>query len=561
MTAAPLCCHWPEGRIIAVLPLLAALPLVCTIVLMAGFNWPARRTLPLAWLGTALIAATAWQVDLHALAAYSLYGALKALDILLVLYGALVVLQLLRASGAMDAIAHAFDGLTRDARLQAILVGWLFGGFIEGMAGYGTPAALAAPLLVGLGFPPLAAVATALLYNCTPVSFAAGGVPIAAAVETLSGLVPAEAADAFAYDLGLRVALIHSILGCFLPLAGIALLTRAFGAERSFRPALACAPFALFAGAAFCGPYLLAAWWLGPEFPSIVGSILGMLLVVAAVRTGFLVPKNPWTFPDAVQWPAAWLGGAPAAVAARTATPMPLLRAALPYALIAGLLVLTRVPALGVQPWLRDCVLTWEDLLGVPGLTWRFAWAYNPGVLPFLLVALLIAPLHGLTRGALAAGFLGGAKQVWGAGLALTGGVAMVQVMLHSGDGDLPGMTAVLAQSAAAITGSAYGVISPVVGLLGAFMSGSNTVSNILFATFQYSTAVLLGLSPLWTLAAQVVGGAAGSMAGFNTVVAACTATGMRAAEGAVMRRNALPALVYALLAGLLALAGAALAK
>lgn len=543
------------------LPLIAALPLLCTVVLMAGFNWPARYTLPLAWLGTVLLAAAAWHLDAQHLAAYSLYGALKALDILLVLYGALVVLHLLRASGAMYAIAHGFDGLTRDARIQAILVGWLFGGFIEGMAGYGTPAALAAPLLVGLGFPPLAAVATALLYNCTPVSFAAGGVPIAAAVETLSGLVPASGAAAFEYDLGLRVALIHATLGLFLPFVGIALLTRAFGAERSLRPAWECAPFALFAGAAFCGPYLLAAWWLGPEFPSIVGSIVGMILVITAVRVGFLVPKTVWTFPVSTAWPAAWLGGtAPKAYTPATA-PMPLWRACLPYALIAGLLVLTRVPALGLQPWLQEIRLSWENVLGVPDLHWHFAWAYNPGVVPFLLVALLIAPLHGLSRRALGEGFLGGARQVWGAGLALTGGVAMVQVMLHSGDAGSPGMMAVLAQGVAGLTGSAYGVVSPVVGLLGAFMSGSNTVSNILFASFQYSTAVLIGLSPLWTVAAQVVGGAAGSMAGFNTVVAACTATGMRDTEGAIMRRNALPALIYALLAGLLALAGAALAE
>lgn len=535
--------------------LLAALPILFAVGAMAGLNWPARRVLPLAWLLAAGLAAAAWGADARTLAAATLAGVLKAADIVLILFGALVVLQLLQRSGGMGAIARGFDGLTRDARVQAILVAWLFGAFIEGMAGYGTPAALAAPLLIGLGFPPLAAVATALLCNSTPVSFAAGGVPIEAAVGTLAGILPAGEADAFRHALGFRVALLHAAVGLWLPLGAVALLVRGWGvgADRSWRAVGDCAPFAIFSGAAFCGPYLAAAWWLGPEFPSIVGSITGLALVLGAVRAGFLAPRDVWAFPPA---------DADAAPAAdrRADAKMPLCRACLPYALIAGLLLLTRLPGLGMEAWLRAATLSWPDMLGVAGLDLRLAFGLNPGLLPFLPVALLIGPLHGLCWAEWRAGVADGARQVSGALPALAGGLALVQVMLATAlTPGQPGMMAALAGGAAAITGPAYGLAAPIIGLVGALVAGSNTVSNILFTPFQYATAELLGRSTLWTVAAQVAGGAAGSMAGFNTVVAACAAAGLRGAEGAVMRRNALPCLGYATAAGLIAMGAAAL--
>jgi lactate permease len=550
----------------------AALPILFAVGAMAGLNWPARRVLPVAWGMALAVAMAAWGMDARTAAAASLVGALKALDIVLILFGALAVLQLLQRSGGMRAIAHGFDGLTRDARVQAILVAWLFGAFIEGMAGYGTPAALAAPLLAGLGFPPMAAVATALVCNSTPVSFAAGGVPIEAAVGTLAGVLPAGTEGAFRHALGLRVALAHAAVGLWLPLAAVALLVRGWGADaaaRSWRAVGACAPFALFSGAAFCVPYLAAAWLLGPEFPSIVGSLCGLALVLGAVRRGVLVPREVWRFAGADRGAEAGVPGAAPFLAGEAGDwgsgaggqdGMPLWRACLPYALIAVLLLATRLPGLGVEAWLRAAAVVWTDVLGVAGLDLRLGFGLNPGLLPFLPVALLIGPLHGLRPAELRAGLLDGARQVSGAVPALAGGLALVQVMLATAlTAGQPGMMDALAGAAAAVAGPAYGLAAPLIGLVGALVSGSNTVSNILFTPFQYATAELIGASTLWTVAAQVAGGAAGSMAGFNTVVAACAAVGLRGREGAIMRRNAGPALAYATAAGLIALGAATL--
>ena len=158
--------------------LLAFIPILLTIILLAVGNWPAKRALPIAWALTAVIALAIWKVDVVHVFGFSLFGMGKAFDLLVIIFGAILILNTLKQSGAMETINQGFRGITTDRRIQVIIIGWLFGAFIEGAAGFGTPAALAAPLLVGLGFPPLAAAMSTLILNSTPVSFGAAGTPI-----------------------------------------------------------------------------------------------------------------------------------------------------------------------------------------------------------------------------------------------------------------------------------------------------------------------------------------------------------------------------------------------
>ena len=160
------------------LSLLATLPIVAVALLLVLLRWPARRAMPIAYLVTAALGLLVWQVPVRQVAAASINGLVVAATLLYIIFGAILLLNTLRQSGAIQAIRSGFTNVTPDRRIQVVIIAWLFGSFIEGAAGFGTPAAIAVPLLVGLGFPAMGAVMAGMIIQSTPVSFGAVGTPI-----------------------------------------------------------------------------------------------------------------------------------------------------------------------------------------------------------------------------------------------------------------------------------------------------------------------------------------------------------------------------------------------
>lgn len=530
--------------------ILAFIPILLTIVLMAGFNWGAKKALPLSWLLSALIALLYWKIDLLNVAAYSFFGVLKALDILIIIFGAILILNTLKISGAMAAINNGFQGITRDRRIQAIIIGYMFGAFIEGAAGFGTPAALAGPLLVGLGFPPLAAAIIALIFNSVPVAFGAVGTPIFGAMSTLSTNLGEVGAYASVFQTVLTqwIALPNALAGTLLPLIGLMIMTKIFGKKKSIRPALEVAPFAIFAGLSFMIPYALIAYAFGPELPSLVGAFIGLGIIVFAAKRGFLVPKKTWDFPDKSLWNAKWMSNSDTGEVVESK--MSLFKAWAPYMLIAVILVITRIPAFGLKSILSSQQITFNNLFGIDSLDYSLKWAYLPGTIPFILVAILTSFYYKMKFKQVKTAWTLTFKQIKGAAIALFSGVALVQIMLNSGDNGagFESMLTEMARSTADISGAAYPIFSPIIGILGAFMSGSATVSNILFASFQFETATLLGLPQILIVAMQGIGAGVGNMICVNNVVAVSATVGCIGAEGFIIRTNAKPAFIYYLI-------------
>ena len=275
--------------------LVAMLPLVTVCLLLIVAKRPAGQVMPIAYLVTVGTALWAWQVPIAQVAAASIQGLVAALEILYIVFGAILLLNTLRASGAISAIRQSLLGISADRRVQVILIAWLFGSFIEGASGFGTPAVITVPLMVAIGFPPLAAVMAALIIQSTPSTFGAVGTPlligvsagladIPAVTEQLSslGLTQAE----YLALVGRWAALFHAIVGTFLPLVLVMTLTAYFGERRSVADGLAVWKFALFAGLAFTVPYGLTAFVLGPEFPTLIGGLVGLGIVVPAARRG-----------------------------------------------------------------------------------------------------------------------------------------------------------------------------------------------------------------------------------------------------------------------------------
>jgi len=355
-------------------------------------------------------------------------------------------------------------------------------------------------------------------------------------------------AELFKMTLSKYTALTHMFVGTFIPLLALMLLTKVFGKEKSIKPALEAAPFAIFAGLAFTVPYYLIAVTLGPELPSLVGALIGLGIIITAAKRGFLVPKTEWDFPHRDQWDQTWKSNVDTGNIGETK--MSLFKAWLPYIIIAVILVVTRIPALGIKSMLTGQVIHFPAFFGIDK-AYGLKWAYLPGTIPFILVALITHKLHNMSKEDIKASWINSFKQVKGAALALFAGIALVQLMLNSGTNaaQIPSMLTIMAQSLASIAGNGYIIVSPFIGVLGAFMSGSNTVSNILFSSLQFQTASLLNMPPVYIVALQVVGGGIGNMVCINNVVAVCATVGVVGMEGQLIKRNAIPMVVYSLCA------------
>lgn len=501
----------PQGGLAA---LWAAAPIALILVLMLGPGWSAARA---GLAALALAVPLAWAVfGFGAAAPAAAYGgvaaeaAFLAATILWILWPALALHALQQASGAIDTLRAALARLTQRPALQALLVGWFVALFLEGAAGFGTPIALAAPLLVGLGVPPLQAVVLALLGHAAGVSFGALGTPVLAQVG-LTGLE----AGAIAW----RTALLHALLGPLLMLFFVRTLAASGQAPGFGWPALAAAAFLL--------PALALAALLGPELPTLGAALLGGALFAWALRRH-----------------------APAAPGVLTAPVPGVLRALAPYALLVALVLLTRgVPplaeALGALHWRWGLGEDGSGASGGPRFGGQLQPLTHPGTL--LFVALLggalwqRVPLRDL-RPALA----GSARRLLPVCVALLAMLALARLMLHAG------MVDSLQQAAVQGLGQAWPLLAPALGALGSFVTGSATASNVLFTTLQVQTAEALALPAAALAAAQGFGAAVGNIVCPHNIVAGAATVGLAGREAQVLRHTLVPCLLYLAAGGVL---------
>ncbi len=518
------------------LVLLALLPLATIAVLMVGLYQPATRTMPIAWAVAAIAAFVGWQMSPTLIAAASIRGALTATRILVIVFGAILLLYTLKQSGAFEVINAGFSSISDDRRVQVILLVFLMGSFIEGAAGFGTPAAIVGPLLVGLGFPPLAAVVVALTGNILAITFGAVGTPL---IIGLRDVVFAEgtgasqqvlqqggfeSVGAYVAQIGVWAALIHAIVGIAIPFIGVAMMTRFFGEERSIKPALEVLPLCLFAWASFAIPYVATAYFLGPTFPALLGAMVGLLVVTTTLRAGYFLPDDEWDFGPQEQWPDHWIGSIEPGEGVGTTTgdsregtvaadggtatfeeshsqDMSLGMAWLPYLLVAALLVVTRVVS-PIQEFLStNGVLLWSNILGTP-FSEGVELFYLPGSL-FVLVAVITYALHGMDTDGIKASWSEALRNIAPAVVALWFAVATVMIMQRTGSAVVleaapinSGMLGLLSEITANGTGQMFPFFSGFIGAFGAFIAGSNTVSDILFGLFQFQAAQQIGARP-----------------------------------------------------------------
>ncbi|CAM4312675.1 L-lactate permease [Lacicoccus alkaliphilus] len=536
---------------------LSLLPILSIFFFLVILRWSAKKGMLYSFILTILIAFFGWQMGVIEIAAASLKGVMTALEVGVIVFGAVLLLNMMKVSGAVDTIRSSFTSISPDRRVQAIIVAWLFGTFLEGAAGWGAPATIVGPLLIALGFPALAAVIIALMLQSTPVSYGAVGTPILVGVNTsvenqpvVNDYLAREGMELsqFIFDVGAQVSIFHAMIGLFIPLFMSAMLTRFFGKNKSFLEGLAVWPFAIFAGLAFVIPYSLTANMLGPEFPSLIGGLVGMLIVIPLARKGFLMPKDTFEFESQDKWPLSWMSDI--STEANASRNISMSKAWLPYVLVALLLVATRIEALGLNAIVSAWQISFDDILGT-GINHSLSPLMIPGVV-FILVAIATGFIHKVDFKGMGSAFKVSWKTILSAMAALIVSVPLVQVFINSGinDAGYESMPLILAHAAAGLFGDGWPLVSPAIGGLGAFAAGSNTVSNMMFGLFQFGVADEIDVSPLVIVSLQAVGGAAGNMICVHNVVAASAAVGLIGKEGSVITKLLIPTAFYIVFAG-----------
>jgi lactate permease len=540
--------------------LLAFTPIALSGILLVGLAWPARRAMPLVYVVTAAIALFAWGVSFNRVAAATIEGLIITVQVLWIIFGALLLLNTLKHSGGIASIRSGFARISPDRRVQVILIAWLFGSFIEGASGFGTPAAVAGPLMVAVGFPALAAVMFGMMIQSTPVSFGAVGTPLLVGVqgglqrESMTAALQAQGQgwpDFFNVIVS-QVAIGHAICGTLIPVLLVVFMTRFFGRNRSWTEGLAILPFALFSAFAFTIPYALAGTFLGPEFPSLLGGLFGLGVVSFAARAGFLVPRQSWDFADPKEWPAEWMGSIEMKLDRIGRSTIPPLVAWMPYLLLAAILVASRtVPSF--KDLLTSVAFNARNILGETGISGGFQPLYLPGGI-LVFVCLVTILLHRMKLQEFGKAVHESGGTLLGAGFVLVFTVPMVRIMIQSGvnANEFASMPIAMAHWVAASVGDVYPFFAPTVGALGAFLAGSNTVSNLMLSQYQYSVAQALAVSGATMVAAQSVGAAAGNMIAIHNVVAASATVGVMGREGLTLRRTVIPTIYYVALAGAL---------
>ncbi|NAW91087.1 lactate permease [Vibrio sp. V05_P4A8T149] len=544
------------------LALVAFSPIVVAAILLVGLNWPAKKAMPVAFALTVAIALTFWDMSANRVLASVLQGFGITISVLWIVFGAIFLLNTLKHTGAITTIRNGFTDVSADRRVQAIIIAWCFGSFIEGASGFGTPAAIAAPLLVAIGFPALAAVLMGMMIQSTPVSFGAVGTPIIVGVnkgldthnitETL--ISNGSSWDVYLQQITASVAITHAIVGTLMPVLMAMMLTRFFGKNKSWTEGLDILPFAIFSGLAFTVPYALTGVFLGPEFPSLIGGLISLALVVTAAKKGFLVPKSQWDFPEEKSWPAEWLGSLKIDIEEIKAKPMGLALAWTPYVLLAVILVASRVSS-EFKSLLAGVSLSFNNILAETGISTAIQPLYLPGGI-LVFVALLAVILQSRSATPLIKAFGESSKTLIGAGFVLVFTIPMVRIFINSGvnGAELASMPVTTANFAAGLVGDAFPALSATVGALGAFIAGSNTVSNMMFSQFQFEVAQTLSISSVMIIALQAVGAAAGNMIAIHNVVAASATVGLLGREGATLRKTIIPTFYYLVMTGLIGL-------
>ena len=520
--------------------ILAMLPIVWLVISLSKLKMSSCKACGIALLITAILAGFYWKLPPLHISSAMFEGAAYALwPICLIIVAALFTYNLTIKTGAMEMIRGMLIGISDDKRILMLIIGWGFGNFMEGMAGFGTAVAIPASILAGIGLNPINAVTVCLVANTTPTAFGSAGVPTAT-LASITGLD--------LQQLAANAALIQAVHTFLSPFLAVVICGGGIKALKGVWH------ITLIASLSFVVPYLLFAQLLGPELPTIVGSICSMLCVILAANFGkrkrneafdTVKIESEYSVKTAAKWttvpaPAAHIGFAEG------------LRAWTPFMLTFVLLLLTSKLCFPVHNAIKELKHSFMIYTGEGGKPLTFSWINTPGVMIF--IAAICGGLiqkASLFEMADVLGFT--LKKYWRTFVTICSVLATAKVMIYSG------MISDIARSAVVATGPVYPFVAPLIGVLGAFITGSGTSTNVLFGNLQLETALSLNLNPYWITAANVMGAGIGKMVCPQNIAIGAGAIGITGSDSKILAAVFKYFVMYALLAGVICFVGSLL--
>ena len=487
-----------------------------------------------------------YRMPVSAALASAVYGFFYGLwPIAWIIVAAVFLYKISVKTGQFDVIRSSILSVTPDQRLQLILVGFCFGAFLEGAAGFGAPVAITAALLVGLGFKPLYAAGLCLIANTAPVAFGAMGIPIIVAGQ-VSGV------DAFA---------IGQMAGRQLPFMTVLVLFWLMAIMDGWRGVKETWPAVLVGGGSFAIVQFLTANYIGPELPDITSAIVSLIALTLFLKVW--QPKRIFRFTPEAGEPAATAVPAAPVSSGAPLTAVAVIKAWSPFIILTAMVTVWSIKPFKALfaaggplastvinipvPFLHNLVEKTPPVVAAAapyGAVYTFNWLLATGT-AILIAALITIAFTRLspskTVATLAETFKELAVPIYSIGMVL----AFAFVANYSG------LSATLAL-ALAHTGQAFTFFSPFLGWIGVFLTGSDTSANALFAALQATTAQQLGLPQVLTVAANTTGGVTGKMISPQSIAIACAAVGLAGRESDLFRFTVKHSLIFAVIIGLM---------
>jgi len=531
----------PVGGSYALSSIFAALPILTLFVLLGVLKvraWVAALTS----LAVAIVVAiVVYSMPVGQTLLSASEGAIFGFfPILWIVINAIWIYNLTVATGHFDVLRRSFEGVSPDMRVQAIIIAFCFGALLEALAGFGTPVAISAVMLIALGFPPIKAATVALIANTAPVAFGALAIPIVTLADITSGVSndPRLTID----TLGSMVGRQTPILAVFVPLVLVAVVDGRRGLRQAWLPALV-------AGVVFGVVQFLVSNYVSVTLTDIFASLLSLSALVGLVRVW-----HPVESPDlhstgesaAVAFQQRNGPTETASAGATTSTTVAgggssrtdVARAYAPYLIIIVIFSVANISsvkeALSKAPWFYDFQWPGLDVRNASGdplssMTFAFGWLSAAGTLLIIAGVLTMLVLR-VSLGAALQTYVATLVQLRTAIVTVMGVLSLAYVMNQSGQTTTLGFFL-------AGAGSSFVLLSPILGWLGVSVTGSDTSSNALFGALQVQTASKTGLDPVLLAAANSSGGVMGKMISPQNLAIAAAAVGMAGREGELFRK------------------------
>lgn len=499
-----------------VLFFIALIPIVWLIVSLGVIKMPGYKAGPITLVIAILLAILIWKMPIGDALTATLEGiALGLWPIMLVIVGAVFTYNLSIHTKSMDVIKKMMTSITTDKRILVLILAWGFGGFLEAIAGFGTAVAIPASIMAALGFDPIYAAIICLVANTTPTAFGAIGIP----VSTLASITNLDVGT-LSYTVAIQLCLLIVVVPILLVMM----------TGRSIKAIKGVFPITLISGLAFAVPEVLIAKYIGAELPAIFGSICSMALTILMAKVFYkdsaLKDAEKISFKRGIL---AWT----------------------PFILVFAIIMITSPLVPPINKALASIKTSVNIYQGPGGSPFTFTWIGNPGTL--IIIATIIGGLiQGAKIGEILKVFIDTAKQMIKSAITTLSVVALAKVMGYSG------MIVAIATVLVSVTGSFYPLISPVIGALGTFVTGSDTSANVLFGGLQVEVANNLNMSPYWLAAANTGGATAGKMISPQSIAVATAATGLQGSEGKILTTTIKFCLAYVVILGLMAYFGGA---